>query len=283
MRILTATLITFTVLFLASCEENTTNYYTNPPAKTSIEGTINPADSGIAIAAAEETYQTKISATGYYHFPDVKPGIYDISIIPANHNRRLLRKIEVQSEERNIMPLIQLLDSPYPILGSSPSPGASNVSLKQSIGIFCDDFLNFESFLSGVRIEPALEGQWHQAEIDYPYVGIQNDITYSFSRTTPDGDWFKFGTTYTVYVDSTVLLESGARLGKSWEFEFTVIPMEYVVDVSSSGIDGNASIWQFSARVSFTDCVLIDSFERLAKFSPEINGVWIPDKGSCYG
>ncbi len=283
MRYFSALLIVITALLVAACDKNTTNYYSNPLNTTSIEGLIAPADSGIAIATARQTYQTTISPSGYYLFEDVEAGIYTITVVPYNHNRRVLKNISVAPHERNTMPTLALLDFPFPILGSVPANFDPDVSLNASFSILCDDFLDFESFKAGISIEPPLVGKWSQGVIDYPYLNIQQDISYSLSRISPLDPWLEYGKTYTITIDSTVRMASGEKLGTNCVFAFTVIPIEYNATISATGISGRVPLWQFNPVVSFSDCILVDSFKSMVEFHPEIEGAWIADQSSCYG
>ncbi len=201
--------IATTLLLISGCtDDSITNNYID--TSSSIIGRVIPAElnTEISIWQAEKVATTYADSLGYFEILNVPVGIYKLKIKPLD-GAMSLENIEVKKNSTTSLGEIKFNNLLWPFIFSSPEHNESSVSVGlQNIVFYCNVPLDFNSFQNSVVFSPPLEGVWQYRDYNKSYY---YDI----------GQELLPGTTYTVTISPSSLLETGESWNDSLQLSFS--------------------------------------------------------------
>ncbi len=254
------------LLLLISCSDDIVNNYYGSEAG-SITGYINPPDPGTRISIDGGTTFELADERGFFILTNLQPGIYDLTIDPANYTKRSIRGLTITPGKTHNLDEVVLSTFPYPIYEVQPEDGAENVYSPTQFVIYADEQLNLDDLRAGISIDPPIE-----------ITDIRDD-DYRLS-TTRYSVRFKnrlaLGTTYRVTISGDVRTAAGIALGEDIAVSFTTQAMTVYVDLPPQGAMGGVTLRTFQPVLRFGDCVDAEAISRAVDFIPAIEGIWLP-------
>jgi hypothetical protein len=199
------------IIFLGACEENGDNieiFLQKQPG--SVAGRVYPfnaeATVGLYQGVVRLIAETQTDPDGTFLIKDVQPGVYLLRVSASGYGSFEREEILVSDGESMDVGVIILSTLPWPINSTEPEDGAQDISIDQTVYIYCSKQLESESILSAFSINPMVSDliiEDFYITYDYPYrhliriagkwiYGTQYDISLGTSLTTILGERLEF-------------------------------------------------------------------------------------------
>ncbi len=268
--LITLLICTFSSVILLSCGDDSVS---NCPEFGTLSGRVVPADPGEVILSGTSEYRFSLGTDGRIFNDRIAPGLYDVTIQPANYSKREFRDCAIVAGSAYNLGEFELTTLPWPIAEIEPSDGATDVEFATTLTFVSYERFDLEDLTAHTSTEPQIEGSWQEVDQDSLF-------TYYYGLPYGTGSQLRArllpSTTYTFTIDGELLATVGGDADTDLEVTFSTSPLA-VSFVTRPTPGAPVPLQDFHFDLIFNTCVSEQAVKDAVTFDPPIDGFWLGD------